>query len=59
MLALVAAAIALYMGAFQWGWIGSVWDPLFGDGSENVLTSRESRVMHRLIGVPWGIEEGL
>jgi len=51
-LALVAAAIAFYMGFFQWGWIESVWDPLFGDGSETVLTSHESEVMHRFIGLP-------
>lgn len=51
-LALVAAGIALYMGAFQWGWIDSVWDPLFGDGSRRALTSRESEVMHRIIGLP-------
>jgi uncharacterized membrane protein len=51
-LALVASGIALYMGAFQWGWIDSVWDPVFGSGSERVLTSRESETMHRLFGVP-------
>lgn len=38
-LALVAAAVALYMGLFQWGWIDSVWDPVFGDGTATVLTS--------------------
>lgn len=51
-LALVASTIALYMGMFQWGWIGSVWDPLFGGGSETVLTSRESELMYRTIGLP-------
>jgi hypothetical protein len=49
---LVAAAVAFYMGAFQWGWIDSVWDPFFGSGAQTVLTSEESRVMHRLIGLP-------
>lgn len=51
-LALLAAGIALYMGAFQWGWVGSVWDPVFGTGSETVLESTESRTMHRLFGIP-------
>lgn len=51
-LALVAAGIAAYMGAYQWGWIDSVWDPLFGTGSATVLTSEESRLMHRYIGIP-------
>lgn len=51
-LALVAAAIAFYMGFFQWGWLDSVWDPVFGDGTETVLTSHESEVMHGLIGLP-------
>ena len=39
-LGLFAALIAFYMGAFQWGWIDSVWDPVFGSGSETVLTGR-------------------
>ena len=51
-LALVAAFIAFYMGLFQWGFIESVWDPLFGNGSETVLTSHESELMHRMIGLP-------
>ncbi|MDX1647251.1 MAG: vitamin K epoxide reductase family protein [Longimicrobiales bacterium] len=51
-LALVAGAIALYMGFFQWGWIDSVWDPVFGNGSETVLSSEESEAMHRFIGLP-------
>lgn len=51
-LGLLAAAIALYMGAFQWGWIGSVWDPVFGTGSQTVLTSPESETMRHLFGIP-------
>ncbi|MGD2045303.1 MAG: vitamin K epoxide reductase family protein [Gemmatimonadota bacterium] len=51
-LGLVAAAVAFYMGAFQWGWIDSVWDPFFGGGAQTVLTSEESRVMQRVIGLP-------
>lgn len=51
-LGLVAASVAFYMGAFQWGWIDSVWDPFFGAGAQTVLTSDESAVMHRIIGLP-------
>lgn len=51
-LALLAAAAAAYMAAFQWGWVGGVWDPFFGDGTETVLLSQESETMHRFIGLP-------
>lgn len=51
-LALFAAAISVYLAAFQWGWVDSVWDPLFGDGSETVLSSAESERMYRWIGIP-------
>lgn len=51
-LGLVAAAIAFYMGAYQWGLIGSVWDPVFGTGSDAVLTSSASHFMARVFGIP-------
>ncbi len=31
--------VARYMGAFQFGFIDTVWDPFFGDGTRKVLTS--------------------
>ncbi|SDD03570.1 vitamin K epoxide reductase family protein [Natrinema hispanicum] len=31
-----------YMAAFQLGYIGSVWDPIYGSGSEQILTSKVS-----------------
>ncbi|WP_162052693.1 SPW repeat domain-containing protein [Pontibacter pamirensis] len=34
--------VARYMGAFQMEYINSVWDPFFGDGTRNVLTSKVS-----------------
>ena len=34
--------IARYMGAFQLGYIDTVWDPFFGDGTRQVLTSKVS-----------------
>ena len=51
-LGLVAAAIAVYLAAFQWGWVSSVWDPFFGAGTETVLASTASESMHRFIGLP-------
>lgn len=35
--------IARYMGAFQFEYIDTVWDPFFGDGTKNVLTSDVSK----------------
>ncbi len=42
-LALGGCAIATYLTAYQWGLTRGVWDPLFGDGSEAVLTSGVAR----------------
>lgn len=44
-LALIGTGIASYLGAFQLGLIGSVWEPFFGDGSQTVLTSKTSHVL--------------
>lgn len=38
-LALLGAAIAAYLAAFQVGLVSSVWDPIFDGGSRRVLTS--------------------
>lgn len=38
-LGIVAMFIALYLSAYQFGWVDSVWDPFFGDGTERVLDS--------------------
>lgn len=51
-LALVAAAISLYMGLYQWGVIRSVWDPVFGAGTQTVLQSSEAEVMEHFLGIP-------
>jgi uncharacterized membrane protein len=48
----IATVIASYMALFQWGLIASVWDPLFGTGSETVLTSRAAKTMDRWLHVP-------
>lgn len=52
LLALGATGISVYMGLYQWGVVDSVWDPVFGNGTETVLTSRESEVLGSIIGVP-------
>jgi uncharacterized membrane protein len=44
-LALVGAAIATYLALYQYGVVGTVWEPLFGDGSEVVLDSWLSNVL--------------
>jgi uncharacterized membrane protein len=50
-LALVAAGISFYMSLFQWGFIDSVWDPVFGDQSNKVLKSDVAHDMFMLIGI--------
>ena len=51
-LACLGFGIAGYMGLYQWGWIDRVWDPVFGEQSERVLTSQTSEVMRRWMLVP-------
>ena len=51
-LAALATAIAGYMALFQWGVITSVWDPFFGQGTENVLTSQAAQRMDQWLRVP-------
>ena len=45
-LALVGTAIAGYLMLFQVGVLDSVWEPFFGDGSERILTSWVSKLLH-------------
>lgn len=44
-LALVGCAVSSYLALFELHVIGGVWDPLFGDGSEKVLTSALSQAL--------------
>lgn len=44
-LAALGFVIAAYLTAFQLGAIHAVWDPVFGSGSERVLTSGVSRLL--------------
>lgn len=51
-LAGIATVIASYMALFQWDLISSVWDPIFGDGSEIVLKSKQAQSMDRWLHIP-------
>jgi len=62
-LALTGCAVALYLAAYQYGLIGSVWDPVFGGGSVAVLTSSLDRMLpvhDALLGaIAYAVEAGL
>jgi uncharacterized membrane protein len=51
-IALVATFIALYLGLYQWRVIETVWDPIFGDGTSNVLDSDLSHEFTSWIRIP-------
>lgn len=44
-LAVIGFVIAAYLGLYQYRVVGSVWEPLFGDGSRRILNSPLSRVL--------------
>ena len=44
-LAMAGFLVASYLAAYQWGVLASVWEPFFGDGSEEILNSRTSRIL--------------
>jgi uncharacterized membrane protein len=44
-LAFAGVAVSGYLAAYELGWIGGVWDPLFGDGSQRVLSSGIARAL--------------
>jgi uncharacterized membrane protein len=43
--ALLGFAISGYLAWYQWGFLGHVWEPFFGSGSETVLHSALSRLL--------------
>jgi type IV secretory pathway VirB3-like protein len=45
-LSLMGVAIAGYLALYQIGVFDSVWEPFFGDGSQRILTSWVSELMH-------------
>lgn len=50
-LAAIGAGISIYLALYQWKLIDTVWDPIFGDGTANVLESDASKTMHRWFGI--------
>ena len=51
-LAMVAFLISAYMAAYQWRIVDSVWDPIFGTQTQQVLDSDVSERMKRWFGIP-------
>ena len=51
-LAMVGFLISSYLAAYQWGWIDSVWDPVFGNQTARVLDSDVSHRMQSWMGIP-------
>ena len=53
-LAFVAFLIAAYLALYQWRFIDTVWDPVFGNQSMRVLDSDVSETMRGWIRIPDG-----
>ncbi len=51
LLAFVAAAISAHLSLYQWGFIESSYDPIFGDGSNRVLKSDTAKRMYSILGI--------
>ncbi len=51
-LASIGAALAAYMSLYQLHLTASVWDPVFGGGTERVLASQLSQALYRIFHVP-------
>jgi uncharacterized membrane protein len=51
-LAAVAMSVAVYLGLYQLRIVSTVWDPVFGRGSELVLDSNVSAAIRRITAVP-------
>jgi uncharacterized membrane protein len=52
LVASMAVVVACYLGSFQAGLIPSVWDPVFGEGSEKVLLSKPALLLRSIILIP-------
>jgi hypothetical protein len=48
----LAGFIAMYMAAYQWRWVSTVWDPVFGDQTTRVLDSDVSEKMRHWMLIP-------
>ena len=52
LVALPAFLAAVYMGLYQWRLVDSVWDPVFGEQTIQVLDSETSHTMYRWFRIP-------
>ncbi len=52
LLASVAFVIAAYMALYQWRLVPGVWDPVFGEQTQNVLDSEVAGRMHHWFRAP-------
>ena len=52
-LAILGFAIAGYLSLYQLRVISEVWEPFFGSGSEEILTSWVSKLLHPLPMPAW------
>ncbi|QDU95064.1 vitamin K epoxide reductase family protein [Lignipirellula cremea] len=50
-LAMVAAGISSHLALYQWGLTENVWDPVFGDDSNKVITSDAAKRMFHMLGI--------
>ncbi len=51
LLAFVAAIISAHLALYQWGLIDSVFDPVFGEGTKNVIKSDTAETMYGIFGI--------
>ena len=51
-LAAATGGIALYLAAYQWRWVSTVWDPVFVDQTARVLDSDVSEKMRHWLLIP-------
>jgi uncharacterized membrane protein len=51
-LAAGATLTAAYMALYQWRLVNTAWDPVFGEGTRNVLDSNVAHTMDQWIGIP-------
>lgn len=52
LLALAGFLISAYLAMFEWGFLTTVWDPVFGDDTARVLASDVSHLLYRWFGIP-------
>jgi hypothetical protein len=51
-IAFIAVVIAVYMGLYQWRFINTVWDPIFGSQTKQVLDSDVSHQLRVWLRIP-------